>query len=373
MNLFGVEDNEEIFSYFDVQNLSIDHHINSEEIEVYKDLIFSPNSISQIYFKDSCDLDSIYLIKNLITISEYCDDSKIEKYILIDLDKKTTNLLLETVYDNPSTWNIPYEKNDDNFSLTDIPKFRTLYSFINKMFNKNYSKIEQVMYVYDSIKMFDYEDNDEIEPITSIVSKKKANSYGMNKLFSYTLSTLGYKAFLSENKNSYVTLVEIEDDKYGIDGIFLFDPSMDTLPKDNYKHDIVRRINYNFFGIPLSYLSRLSYDEKPSNILSILMINDSEYSKEKIDNNKQESIRQEEKILLKVFDNDYKTIHQKIKNTREIDIDKIVDINNSIYDNKLEKYIDVLKENHNSRKKELFVQNVEEEIEELIKQENNQL
>ncbi len=377
MNLFGVEDNEEIFNYFDIQNLSIDHHLSSEEIETYKDLIFSPNSISQIYFKDDCDLDTIYLIKNLITISEYCDDSKIEKYILIKLNTNNINTLLELVYDNPSTWNIPYESNEDNYCLTDIPKFRTLYSFIKKIRNDNYSELEQIMYVYDSIKMFDYDDNDEKDLLPDIVLKKKTNSYGMNKLLSYTLSTMGYKTFLGEtiqnDKSSFVTLIEIDDNKYKTKGIFLFDPSMDTLPKDEYKHDIVRRINYNFFGIPLSYLNRLSYDEKPQSILSIMMIEDSDYSEEKLDNSKTRKVKQERKKLLKIFDSDYKSIHQKIKNTKEIDIDKIVEINDSIYENKPEKYSEILKENYISRKKELFIQDVDEEIEEYIKQESNRL
>ena len=377
MNLFGVEDNEEMFNYFDIQNLSIDHHLSSEEIETYKDLIFSPNSIGQIYFKDDCDLDTIYLIKNLITISEYCDDSKIEKYILIKLNTNNINTLLELVYDNPSTWNIPYESNEDNYCLTDIPKFRTLYSFIKKIRNDNYSELEQIMYVYDSIKMFDYDDNDEKDLLPDIVLKKKTNSYGMNKLLSYTLSTMGYKTFLGEtiqnDKSSFVTLIEIDDNKYKTKGIFLFDPSMDTLPKDEYKHDIVRRINYNFFGIPLSYLNRLSYDEKPQSILSIMMIEDSDYSEEKLDNSKTKKVKQEGKKLLKIFDSDYKSIHQKIKNTKEIDIDKIVMINDTIYENKPEKYSEILKENYITRKKELFIQDVDEEIEEYIKQESNRL
>ena len=53
------------FDYFDVQNLLIDHSFSNEEIDNYKDLIFSPNSLRQIYFKGSCDLKTIELIKDL--------------------------------------------------------------------------------------------------------------------------------------------------------------------------------------------------------------------------------------------------------------------------------------------------------------------
>ena len=57
MNVLELEKDEEIFSYFDVQNLSVNHKSTPEDIEQYKDLIFSPNSLHQVYFKDDCDLD----------------------------------------------------------------------------------------------------------------------------------------------------------------------------------------------------------------------------------------------------------------------------------------------------------------------------
>ena len=85
MDYLEYSNDEDVFAYFDVQNLSIDHSLSSKEIEQYKDLIFSPNGLRQVYFKDSCDLKTILLIKNLLTISDYIDNFKVEKYVLINL------------------------------------------------------------------------------------------------------------------------------------------------------------------------------------------------------------------------------------------------------------------------------------------------
>ena len=377
MNFFGFEDNEEIFNYFDVQNLSIDHSLKSEEIDAYKDLIFSPNNINQIYFKGSCDLVTIDLIKNLLIISEYCDDSKIDKYVLLDLDKEKIDSMLDSTYDNPSTWNLPYEIKDNNFKLTDIPKFRTLKSFIEKITNKNYSPIEQIMYLYDVIKMFNYEDGSDKELLPDVISKKSTNSYGMNKLFSYILNDLGFKTFIGEKKSneekSYVTIVSLVDKKYSLGGIYAFDPSMDSLSKNDYSNESVRRINYNFFGIPLSNLNRLSYGERLVNILAILAIEDSEYSKEKIDNCTIKKIKKDLDTIKKSFGTSYSDIHKIIKSTRIIDIDTLVKINEEVYPKEDQKYREYLKDNYISRRKELFFFDAEEELEEFVKKENNQL
>jgi hypothetical protein len=345
------------------------------EIEEYKDLIFSPNSLHQIYFKENANLDTIEIIKNLLSISEYINDSKIDKIILLNLDDEEIKVLLESTYENPSTWQLPYEYEDDKYTLTDIPNFRTMNTFIKKLIDKDLSPIEQVMKIYDQIKLMDYEQNDEIIQLPEIILKKKANSYGMNKLFSYILSKQGFKTFVAEtmidNNKSYVTLVEIKDEKYNLDGIYLFDPSMDTLSKSDYKSESIRRINYNFFALSLQSMKKLNYDERLLNILSILAIDDCNYSKEKLENSKSKIVNLEAKKLIKLFNEGYEKIHQRIKDTKNIDIDTIIRINDVLYSSKKEKYNEYLRNNFYSRKQDLFIKETEEEIEELINEEKN--
>ena len=375
MNFLETSKDEEQFAYFDVQNLSIDHSLIMSEIEEYIDLIFSPNSLEQIYFKGDCDVATIELIKDLLSISEYVDDSKIDKYILIRLQADDIERLLNATYENPSTWNLPYERENDNYALTDIPHFRAMHAFIKKILNIHYSNIEQIMKIYDEIKLMDFDQEEDFSSLPDIVIKRRANSYGMNKLFAYVLSVMGYKAFVGEtiqnDVKSYVTLVEVKDEKYNLDGIYVFDPSMDTLSKEDYKNDNIRRINYNFFGIPLSYMSRLSYDEKLLDILSLLSIEDTEYSKEKLENSKSKAVKQKRDLLLKTFKQDFGTIHDTMRRTKEIDIETIVRINDVVYPNKQERYNDYLRENYTTRKKELFVKEAKEELEDFIKEEKN--
>lgn len=373
MNFLESIDDEEIFSYFDVQNLSIDHSLISSEINQYKDLIFSPNSLQQIYFKGSSDIDSIEIIKNLLSISEFANDAMIDKYILLDLTDSDIDRLLNSTYEFPDTWKLPYEHIDENFSLTDIPSFRTLRSFINKFSINSLSQIEQIMRVYDEIKLMDYENNDDNIQLPEIVHKRKTNSYGMNKLFSYVLKKLGYKTFVGEvingNVKSYVTLVDIKDSKYNLDGIYVFDPSMDNLSKETYKKDDIRRINYNFFGISLRMFERISFNDKLSGILAILGLSDFEYSKEKLDMNKSYRTSKEKDDILNTFKLDYENLYNKIRNTKPLNIDIIIKANDVLYENKKENYNDILKENYELRKEDLFIKDAEEELEEYIKNE----
>ena len=375
MNFLETTENDDSFAYFDVQNLSIDHSLIMSEIEEYKDLIFSPNSLRQIYFKNDVDVDTIELIKNLLSISEYVDDSKIEKFILLDLSKEDLDKLLKESYENPSTWKLPYEIEDDCYTLTDVPNYRTMNAFIDKIRNNNYSPVEIIMKVYDEVKLMDYIQDDEEELLPEIIIGKKANSFGMNKLFSYILTSFGFKTFMGETvldgNKSFVTLVGIKDTKYNICGIYLFDPSMDTLPKETYKTDSIRKINYNFFLLPLCCMTRLKYGEKLHNLLSLLAIEDTEYSKEKVENSKVKKIQEEVKRLIATFGVSYEKIHDTIKGSKKVDIDTIIRINDTLYSNKNEKYNQYLKQNYNIRKDDLFEKETEEEINDFIKEEKN--
>ena len=363
---------EDTYVYLDVQNLSIDHSLTIPEIEKCKDLIFSPNNLQQIYFKDKCDSKTIEVIKSLLAISDYIDDSKIEKYILIDLNQEEKEKILSDVYENPSTWQLPYELDDDRFALTDVPTYRTMNLFISKLLNKELSCIEQIMRIYDGIKIMDFESNDNHDLLTEIIMKKKTNSYGMNKLFSYILNVLGYSTFMGvTDKGDFITLVDVKDEKYNVDGIYAFDPSMDNLSKEDYSKESVRRINYNFFGNNLDSLNRVTYGERLSGILAIVSIDDRDFSIEKIDNIRDSRMLKEKERFLNAFNMNYRELYDRIHSTKRIDVDTIISIVDVLYKDKKENYDYVLKENFLSRKKELFNKSTQEELEETIKEENN--
>ena len=365
MDFLDYKDNEEFFAYFDIQNLSIDHSLSSKEVEEYKDLIFSPNGLKQIYFKDQCDLKTILLIKNLLTISDYVDNYKVEKYVLLDLNDEDYNTLLNETYEYPNTWKLPCEFDNDNIVLLDIPKIRLIDTFVRKLADEELSSAEQIMKVYDTIKLFDY-DKESDERYHNIIKNKRASSKGMNKLFSYALRKLGYKTFVgrvkSEDGESYVTLVELKDKKYKLDGIYLFDPSMDSLSKDKYLQEDVRRINYNFFGLNIMTMNRLKFRDNLSGILSLLSLEDIEYAEEKMEICQDKSIIRENQKITDIFGLSFSDLYNRLKNTKQISVEKIVKINDVLYPEKQEKYNDYLISNYNSRKDELFEKNVDEEL-----------
>ncbi len=367
-NLELEQDNS--FAFFDVQNLSIDHPIIiNEELERYKEILFSPNNLHQIYFKDNCNLETVKLIKDLLLMSDYIDDYSVDKYILLKLSDDDIKKLLNDTYENSDTWKVPYEVDDDNYILTDIPRLRELYSYVETFKNNKLSQLELIMKVYDEVKLYEYEQSEDKEQLPEIIKNKKTNSYGMNKLFSFILKRFGYKTYVGKNSNAleYYTLVEIDDKKYNVSGIYLFDPSMDTLSKEEYPNEEIRRMNYNFFLLNFFMLNRLLYQEELKGFLAILSIENEEHSIEKIENSKNNAVLREKEKIESEFCLGYATIHKILKMSKSVNKDIIAKINSFVYDNKKANYSELLIENYTLRKSELFKKNTDEELEEIIK------
>ena len=174
-----------------------------------------------------------------------------------------------------------------------------------------------------------------------------------------------------KEEESFITLVEIKDEKYNLNGIYLFDPSMDTLSKEIYCKDAVRRINYNFFGLNIDSMNRLKYKDRLQGILSILSIGDVDYAKEKVDICRDNIIIRETQKILESFNLSFEELYNKVKETEQIDINVIIKINDVLYPNKKEKYNTYLMDNYNSRKSDLFEKNTIEELKEYIEKEEN--
>ena len=89
--------------YFQLTNIFFDRPLNEEDIITLKEVFFSINNISQIYFKDTFDLKGIEIVKSVLVISPTMEDALVEKYILnaSTLDK---NKLLNMNFSNIDTW-----------------------------------------------------------------------------------------------------------------------------------------------------------------------------------------------------------------------------------------------------------------------------
>lgn len=367
--------------YFNVQNLSFDHPLTPLEIDEFKSMIFSLNNLSQIYFKGNIDIKSIETIKNLLSISGYVDDKMIEKCVAVMLPRKDLDALLNSSYENPSTWQVAYDVEDNNYMIADIPKCRSFFSYIDRIKllakKENLSQFEIVLRVYDIIKLLEYDNSDmsdKVDLLPEIVRDGKASSFGFNKLFSYILTEFGINSFVGCEKSfsgieSFITAVEIKDDKYGIDGIYLFDPSMDSLSKDIYKSDDIRMINYNYFGLRFSDIDYSICKDSLSGVFGILSIDDFDYSNERRNSCKDATTKKSFDLLEKTFGLSYRDLYGRIKNSALIPFDSIeLAISNIYGENKnVPNYKELVKENYFSRKSELFNPTTNELLDGMLK------
>lgn len=367
--------------YFNVQNLSFDHPLTPLEIDEFKSMIFSLNNLSQIYFKGNIDIKSIETIKNLLSISGYVDDKMIEKCVAVMLSRKDLDALLNSSYENPSTWQVAYDVEDNNYMIADIPKCRSFFSYIDRIKllakKENLSQFEIVLRVYDIIKLLEYDNSDmsdKVDLLPEIVRDGKASSFGFNKLFSYILTEFGINSFVGCEKSfsgieSFITAVEIKDDKYGIDGIYLFDPSMDSLSKDIYKSDDIRMINYNYFGLRFSDIDYSICKDSLSGVFGILSIDDFDYSNERRNSCKDATTKKSFDLLEKTFGLSYRDLYGRIKNSALIPFDSIeLAISNIYGENKnVPNYKELVKENYFSRKSELFNPTTNELLDGMLK------
>lgn len=363
--------------YFNIQNLSFNHPLTNSELEEFRTLIFSLNNLNQIYFKGTIDINSIEAIKDLLSISGFVDDSLIEKCIVASFSGDELKSILNSRYENPETWKLCYDIDDNNYMLADIPKCRTFFSYIERIKllieKEELSDFEKVLKTYDIVKLIEYS-NTCSDLLPDIVINQEANSLGFNKIFTYILKSLGFKCFigkekLSNQKESFISAVDIHDDKYNIDGIYLFDPSMDSLSKEIYKNDDVRMINYNYFGLRLKDINNSTHGDYLTGALGILSIEDYDFSLARYLNNRNSSIKKEFLRLDEICNLSYEELYNRIKKSQIIPFETIELAINNVHSNshRKENYSNLLRENYFSRKEELFNPTVDEMLEVMLK------
>lgn len=112
-------------------------------------------------------------------------------------------------------------------------------NIIRKIKSKNLSHIEQVMYVYDYAKSFEFsKDGIDTRQVDSVKNSKKAVCAGYSDTFNEILRRMGFKIAIIESYVGEVShmnpIVEIVDPKYGINGIYNFDPTYESSNANSY-------------------------------------------------------------------------------------------------------------------------------------------
>lgn len=141
-----------------------------------------------------------------------------------------------------------------------------LNEFITYIKSQNLSPIEQVMLVYDKAKLFESAGNDtslETRQLPDVIANGKAVCAGYTNFFNECMTRLGYKNCAIEsyigNVSHMHSLVEINDDKYDIHGIYNFDPTFDSLDMNSPD----RTISYAFFGRSVDEVNHLREQRIP--------------------------------------------------------------------------------------------------------------
>lgn len=128
----------------------------------------------------------------------------------------------------------------------------------------NLSPVEQIMYAYDYTKNRKYKKDEEnilnSRDLDKVIEGECIVCSGYSNLFNAILRCLNIKAMpiLSYEKNHQRSIVYVQDEKYNIDGVYVFDPTIDrkiTDQDDNYIN------KYNGFLIPY-FKSHIEYPDK---------------------------------------------------------------------------------------------------------------
>lgn len=348
-----------------IQAFSFDHKLIEDELLTIEESLLSGEEIKEIYFKDEIDIQSIEQVKSILENSKSIDESKIEKYILVEYPISLLKEVLDINYLSPNTWKVSYIRTDGVKEIYSITKCRKIMeyfnNFIGEIDTKKLSMIEKICLVYDKVKLLDYKE--EKNSLLEIIENEYTNSYGYNILFQELLSNMSIKSYIekvkSNDENRYVTIIDINDDKYDIHGIYLFDPYSDSLPKTEYDENSIRKINYNYFCMSFNQLNKTIYKETISGIFKYFLVPKKKMFLDRIDELKLLDENEVNK-LNNIFGFDYSNLYESVQNTEDIEERILFEvINNTLrFDNyktiKNVNIIDIIKENYYLKKKEMY-------------------
>ena len=207
------ENSDDYFKYVGLVNLEFNKELSSSKLSEIKEILFSPNTIKHIEFKDNISIDDVAKIKYYLELSPYIVDSRVEK--------------------------------NNNYKVTTLVKYKIIIENLNiieSKFKDNFSVINKIRVIYDFLTKFK-EDN--IENLDDVFIERKANMKSLNRLFKYILMYFDIKSEIIKKREHYVTYIYIDDKKYGVDGYYLFNPFLDL---DNFKiSKISKALKYSNF------------------------------------------------------------------------------------------------------------------------------
>ena len=243
----------------ELDSLYVEKNINNKEKRVIH------YSIDKDYETPNFDkinlliLERVDTVEDILKIEETFEKHNlhIDKIVLYLENKNYDNIDKLKKLDVKYKFRIGYEKTGQEITLNEFIMMReTLNYYKNMILEANLSPVEQIMYAYDLIKSFEYQENYEklssTRTIHSIVKDGKIVCAGYSSFFSQLLKELGIECYDVSttvprlNKEGKIVkygharcIAHFNDKKYGINGYYAFDPTWDSA------HNIVKCVDEN--------------------------------------------------------------------------------------------------------------------------------
>lgn len=357
--------NDEALKYVGVTNLDFKTHLSKDELVEVQNLIFSINTLLQVTFKDGTGICDIEDVKHMIELSPMCDDKKIEKLILRKNTREELKKILSMPYQNPNSWHIAYDIKENNYMLTTIPNYRIMEEYIDIVLScvkDDMSPLEKIKEIYDFVKLLDLKDKGSSR-LPDVIRTRIADNLGFSLLLKELLNRIGISSYVAEINRSQkenIIIAYVKDEKYHLNGLYVFDPASDSIPKAPYNSEAIRKVNYNFFAIPLYDIENTKDQDKLMGITKFLVSDSLDYAERQIDQKERKNL---EKNLCKKYDELFAIVKKTKRITDEKKLDLIIStlhqedflgINRNIEE--------LIKNNYYLRKKEIFNEDNDSEM-----------
>ena len=230
-------------------------------LEHCRDKDFFTN-VDRIYINGVYEDIALYLKRNPELL-----DKEIILAESLELDKNTCDRLREVFKDFPNI-KLMIHGNSELITIDEYDKTITaIDSIVDKINRYDYSPLEQLILAYDLIRdrFYVMEDDDEdyskSRDLTSTLLGDKIVCVGFANIFNAVCEKLNIKSmvFLLNRKDDRHTgharnMVHLVDEKYGIDGLYFFDPTFDCKKDD--KNNFL--FSYRFFAKDYIEMNELS-------------------------------------------------------------------------------------------------------------------
>ena len=236
--------------------------IFSNLVKSYKDFFSITRDISELktdrksfekkLIKEVINCEYVWLNFENIDVREYIDNTRFlsnKKIILPGLynasDYSKTKELLCTYYDIKDNIYLFFEGNKNYTKLKSA--FETSLSVkkeADRIKSLGLSPLETIMYTYDYVRsrVYTFENSNEEKTVSrdlsSVIKGDKIVCLGYSNIFAAILNCMGIKAEVDDMVDSNAKAgharnrVLVEDEKYGINGVYSFDATQDSKGKD---------------------------------------------------------------------------------------------------------------------------------------------